>query len=174
MKRHLIGIAFVVAAVMAVPAYAVDPIEDSRIELIRNNCTAAQGAMQRVLASDRVTRINRGRAYEDTLRLLAAFNSRASLNTYNVSELVAHTATLEKQFTTFKGQYLDYEQKLRVVIDMNCKDQPAEFYNNLQRTRTSRDAIQQAISSIDKTLADYRTSLDKAAPLFAENPEATN
>lgn len=170
MKRYLIGLVFVLAAA-AVPVYAVEPIEDSRIDLIRNNCVAAQGAMQRVLASDRVTRINRGRAYEDTLRLLAAFNSRASLNTYNVSELVEYTSTLETQFTAFKTQYLDYEQKLKSVIDMNCKDQPAEFYNNLQRARAARESIQKSIDNIDKTLTDYRTGLDKVAPLFVNKPE---
>ena len=140
MKRYILGLILFSVVAFSAPVQAVDPIEDSRIDLIRSVCISSQGAMQRVLVSDRVTRINRGRAYEDTVKLLAAFNSRAALNTYNVSDLVANTATLETQFGKFKNQYLDYEQKLKIVIDVDCKDRPAEFYNNLQRARASRRA----------------------------------
>lgn len=166
MKRYIFGLLIFSFVALSAPAHAVDPIEDSRIDLIRSVCVSSQGSMQRVLVSDRVTRINRGRAYEDTLKLLAAFNSRAALNTYDVSGLVANTSVLESQFSKFKTQYLDYEQKLKVVIDVNCKEQPAEFYNNLQRARASREALQAMIADIDKTLGEYHTNLDKAAQLF--------
>jgi hypothetical protein len=170
-KRYIFGLIIFSVVAFSTPAQAVDPIEDSRIDLIRSVCISSQGAMQRVLVSDRVTRINRGRAYEDTLKLLAAFNSRASLNTYNVSDLVANTSSLETQFGKFKTQYLDYEQKLKVVIAVDCKEQPAEFYNNLQRARASREALQVTISDIDKTLVEYRTNLDSAAALFPVSKE---
>lgn len=166
MNRRLLGLAIMIAAAFATPVQAVDPIEDSRIDTIRANCVFSQGALQRVLVSDRVTRINRARAYDDTLKLLAAFNSRASLNTYNVSELVEATSTLESQVASFKNAYKDYEQKLLVVMDMDCKSEPAEFYNNLQRARSAREGLQATIVAIDKKLTDYKAALQKVAPLF--------
>lgn len=175
MKRYLTGLIIFALLLTTSPVHAVDPIEDSRIDLIRSVCVSAQGTMQRVLVSDRVTRVNRGRAYEDTLKLLSAFNSRAALNAYNVSDLVANTSSLEKRFGSFKDLYLAYEQNLKVVIDMDCKQQPAEFYNNLQRARASRNDVQAAIAAIDQKLDEYRINLDKAAGLFpGETAKAVN
>lgn len=151
------SIAFVVIGSHFVSA--LEPLTDARIEIIRQNCTEAQATMQRVLRSDTASRVNRGRAYEQTIKLLAAFNSRAALNTYNVPGLIDSTATFESEFSAFKDTYIAYDNALRDALNIKCSEQPVTFYDALHKARDQRALLVTHITAMNHLLDTYDAGL---------------
>jgi hypothetical protein len=159
MKRF--GLLVSVALVVLVSPFvsAAEPLDDARIEIIRQHCQEAQVTMQRVLRSDTAARVNRGRAYEETIKLLAAFNSRAAFNTYNVPGLIESTAAFEDEFNDFKSTYISYDTSVKNILRIKCTEQPVTFYDSLTRIREQRAALHGHILKMDEHLDTYNLGL---------------
>ncbi len=65
MKRLGLMLAFALVALASPFVFAAEPLDDARVETIKQNCSQAQATIQQVLRSDTATRINRGRSYEE-------------------------------------------------------------------------------------------------------------
>ncbi|MBC7746437.1 hypothetical protein H7Y40_00440 [Pedobacter sp.] len=174
MKRF--GLLLSTALVVLVSPFvsAVEPLDDARIEIIRQNCTEAQVTIQQVLRSDTASRVNRGRAYEETIKLLAAFNSRAALNTYNVPDLIESTALFESEFSAFKTTYINYDIALKDTLKIKCTEQPVTFYDALTKTREKRAALALHITTMDRLLDTYETGLVEVSSQIKVKTASTN
>ena len=140
---------------------AAEPLNDTQIEMIRQNCLAAQGSMQRLEQSEAVSRRNRGVSYESTLRLMAALNSRVAINKLNAPNLVSLTSEVEKKRSEFTEKYLTYNNSFTVTMKLaNCREQPVTFYDYLTQTRELRTALSSTIDDIDRLLDQYQVELD--------------
>lgn len=171
-KKALIITALVVAVVSAPFVNAQsEPLDDERIERIRQNCIVAQGSMQRILRSDVATRINRANAYESLLAQMAALNSRAALNQYSVPELAEQTRDIADTFILFKEEYQSYEIRLQAAIDLNCEEQPVTFYDAVVVAREARDKLSDRINIIEKDLDEYQLAIDELATLVKARDE---
>lgn len=159
MKRAglLLSTALVVLVSPFVSAQA--PFDDARVEVIRQNCTAAQVVMQRILRSDTASRLNRGRAYEETTKLFAAFNSRAAINRYNVPELVQASADFEKEFSAFRVTYIGYDTSMKEALRIRCQEQPVTFYDALTKVRENRAKLAAHVTKLSQTMTTYKTGL---------------
>lgn len=174
MKR--IGFLLATALVVLVSPFvsAAEPLDDTRIEIIRQNCSDAQVTLQRVLRSDTASRVNRGRAYEETIKLLAAFNSRAALNTYNIPDLIESTASFEAEFVAFKATYIKYDESLKNTLRIKCTEQPVTFYDSLTKTRELRAALAVHITSMNRLLDTYDTGLTRITGEIKTKTGSTN
>lgn len=159
MKRF--GLCLSVAMVVLVSPFvsAVEPLNEARVEVIRQNCSSAQVSMQRVLRSDTASRLNRGRAYEETIKLLAAFNSRAAINTFNVPVLIQTTADFESEFSAFKTSYIVYDTSMKETLRIKCSEQPVTFYDSLTKTREQRAKLHAHINKMNEYFDAYATGL---------------
>ena len=167
--KRFISLFAVALAVFAAPFVSAEaqPLSDRQIGVIRQNCTQAQQILQQLQRNEAATRVNRGREYESTLRLLALFNSRVALNKLNVPVLAATTSEMEKKFDAFRADYLAYDDQLKTVLKLTCKEQPVTFYDQLTLVREARAKVAKDVKDIDglldqyqKALIDLRTSFD--------------
>lgn len=159
MKRFGLFLSTTLVVIVSPFVSAAEPLDDARIEIIRQSCRSAQTTMQQVLRSDTAARVNRGRAYEETIKLLAAFNSRAAFNTYNVPGLIESTAAYEAEFVAFKATYINYDTSLKNTLRINCIDQPVTFYDSLTRTKELRAGLTAHIVKMDQLLDTYNAGL---------------
>lgn len=155
---------------------AAEPLNDAQIEMIRQNCLAAQGSMQRLEQSEAVSRRNRGVSYESALRLMAALNSRIAINKLNAPNLGTLTSEVEKKRTEFTEKYLTYNNSFTVTMKLaSCREQPVTFYDYLTQTRELRIALSATIDDIDRLLDQYQEELNtlKASVAGAPAPGVT-
>ncbi len=124
--------------------------------------------MQRTEAA---TRVNRGREYETLLRLAAAFNSRVVLNKLDAPTLISTTSRMQDRFTVFQQHYLDYADKVDDTLDINCKEAPVTFYDNLTAAREARAQVATDVVEMDKLLDEYQRGLDTLKDVL-KNAEA--
>lgn len=160
MKRSvtLFAILLTVVAAPFVSAEA-QPLSDRQIDLIRQNCTSAQQIMQRLQRDEAAARVNRGRQYETTLRLMASFNGRAAINNVNAPRLSAATSEMEKKFASFRANYIEYDDQLKLVLKLKCSEQPVTFYDELTLAREARAKVEQDVKAIDIVLDQYQNAL---------------
>lgn len=160
-SKRLISLFAVALVVFATPfvGAAAQPLTDRQIDIIRENCSEAQQILQRLQRSEAAARVNRGREYESTLRLLASFNGRVALNKQNVPELAAKTSEIEAKFASFRADYIAYDDQLKKVIGLKCKEQPVTFYDELTLAREARAKVKKDIKDIDALLDQYQKAL---------------
>lgn len=142
------------------PGSAPAGLTEQKIATIRQNCVDAQSNLQRIQRSDVVSRTNRGRSYEETLRLMAAFNGRLAYNKINEPRLNEIATELQKNFTVFYGDYTNYENTLEQVIRVNCVDQPVSFYQLLVQARGQRLQLKNDVDAMQRLIDEYAARLN--------------
>lgn len=141
---------------------------------IEQNCVAAQVSMQRTQASDAVARTLRGREYEDISKLMTAFNSRVASNRLSIPGLSENLATLSRiSKNDFFNNYTAYANAIDAAIKLDCKNNPAEFYEQVISVRSMRAALKADVDRMAQTIEAYKKSVNEfRATLTAPQPAA--
>lgn len=158
LPRIIIGVFATVAVTsgIALSAAAQNPeLTPEKLEQIRNNCGAAQSAIQRIQKSDIVTRSNRGRSYEYILQLMASLNSRIALNKLSQTRMVEITSELHAKYRSFYGHYTEYEAVIDQILRLQCTERPQEFYDTLQTLRAQRTRLADDVSQMRQLIDEY-------------------
>lgn len=162
MKRFslLIAVFLTLASAPLVRAEAAQPLTDQYIEAIREGCSNALRGILQVQKSEAVTRVNRGREYESTLQLMVALNTRIVANKLDAPTLTSASSKMQQQFSQFQAHYLIYADKMDATLDVNCKQAPVTFYDNLSAAREARAKVAEDIKKIEVILDEYQTGFD--------------
>lgn len=132
------------------------PLTDEHASRVMANCTSALSSLSQLHRSDGLLRVNRGQVYEYIATdLMSHLNSRLVLNKIDASELVDITASFDKEVSAFRASYKRYEEKLSVVLRMDCSKRPGEFYQAVNEARTLRAKIYQNVQKITNLMEDY-------------------
>jgi tetratricopeptide (TPR) repeat protein len=175
MKRFLIvSIVFAVAVTGVVASnslfvHADNLMTEAHIQRIRSNCVEAQSTLYQLHASDALLRVNRGQLYESmSTKLMEPFDSRLTLNSYNAADLVATAASYDRQLSTFRTDYQQYEESMSKTLQINCTNQPVAFYDSVADTRTKRSKVHEDAMALHKTIGDYKDAFEAFAKNFKE------
>lgn len=177
MKKRIFSWMVIAALLLAVLNSSVtlaDPadltLSQEQLTAIKANCIDAQSQLQRVQRSDTVARTNRGRGYDATLRLMAALNSRVTLNKLNLPKLVENTTALQTKFNQLYNDFTKYNNSMSNTISIKCQNQPAVFYATLTQTHGLRVQLAGDIRDMDKIVDDYGTAVNELKDIVTKNP----
>jgi hypothetical protein len=153
---------FVVAfsASVAASAQSAD-ITSDKLDLIKSRCTNSQFALQQIEKRDAVSRINRGRAYDQMLRQVSAFNSRFAYNKISSPDLIDITAQLQDAVDAFRSSYDRYDTDITDALKIDCKQKPADYYNVILKARDDRSAVGNQVTKIVDLMGQYRSAIEK-------------
>lgn len=158
-KVFLASFAILAAALITANfAYAED-LSDERKNSISQNCVHAQSNLHRLSSSDTTTRINRGRDYDQALKLFYLMNTRVASNNIAEPKLAEITKEFEKELSTFRENYNSYNSQLKITVDFNCANEPQEFHNNLNNTREKRSNLNSSIIKLNNLIEDYQNAI---------------
>jgi predicted nucleic acid-binding Zn-ribbon protein len=156
----LLAVAFIMLAPLSVVAQTVT-LTPVQLDAIRQNCTSMQLTLQQLQKRDEVSRINRGRAYDQLLNQITAFNSRLAYNKISLPQLSQITANLQSSIDRFRTAYSAYDESLSGTIKSDCKNHPADFYNRIQTSRDQRTVLGTQVTQVEQLSALYRDELAK-------------
>jgi hypothetical protein len=180
MKRYVMVSVAVVACMaatavlhgLAVRADDAPPMTEAHIERIRNNCVEAQSTLSQLHASDALLRVNRGQLYESlSVKLMAPFNSRLSLNRLDGTQLVATATAYDNQLANFREKYQAYEEAMSKALRINCKNEPVSFYDSVADARAKRKAVHLSTLGLHETIKRYKKDFNAFAKAFKEKSE---
>jgi LPS O-antigen subunit length determinant protein (WzzB/FepE family) len=161
MTRGIIGFAAVFALVLGASAVisAQTDLSSGLLDTIRSRCSNSQFALQQIEKRDAVSRINRGRAYDQMLRQVSALNSRFAYNKVSSPDLIQITTDLQQGVDAFRASYDRYDTDIADALKVNCKDKPADYYNVILKARTDRTAVGGQVSGINDLMKQYRDAI---------------
>lgn len=176
MKRFSLFVAVFLSLVASplVRAETTQPLTDQHIAAIREGCSSALRGILQVQKSEAVTRVNRGREYESTLQLMVALNTRIVANKLDAPTLTSAAAQLQKKFSDFQASYLTYADRMDATLEVNCKQAPVTFYDNLGMARDARAKVAEDIRQIETILDDYQNGLDELQRTVSPGAEAAS
>jgi len=134
-------------------------LDDEGRNHISQNCAAAQSNLQRLGSSDTTTRINRGRDYDQALKLFFTMNTRVASNNITEPKLAEITKEFENELSFFRDNYNSYNEQLRNTIDFGCVSEPQEFYELLEASRSRRTILNANVTKLNKLIEDYQQAI---------------
>jgi len=168
MNRFLAVLAFsgvfLIAAMLSQSVRAQEYLPENQVNQIRQNCVRAQSVLNQLHATDALLRTNRGQIYElISTKLMAPLNSRIALNRLGGLKLAASTLEYDKQLTTFRSSYQQYEESMSETLEINCKEQPLFFYDSVKTTREKRQKLHEDADQLNALLRVYKNDFEDFA-----------
>lgn len=156
-------------------ARAVDApliLTNDQVEHIRNVCADTQIAIRNLHATDALARINVVQQYTTiSTRMMAPMNSRVAINKLDGVELTRLTVDFNNELEHFRspqGLYPDYERTQSAAINMNCYDQPVEFYDTVNLMLKKRTGLRESADKLGGLLKEYRAQVAVIEKQIAE------
>jgi hypothetical protein len=155
-KVSILVFGLLVASLTLIGSVSAADLNDQTRAKIAENCSVAQSTLQRISSSDTTTRINRGRDYDQVLKLFHAMNTRAASNNIAEPKLTELTKSFETALNDFRTNYNQYNDQLKGTYESDCKNQTQTFYDALQKTRDGRSKINNDINKLDALINEYQ------------------
>lgn len=151
----LVGGAFFVFAQQ--PAYAAESaITPEVINRVKARCIENQGTLNRLHKTDAFIRIDRGNLYQTISdKLMVPFNRRVASNQLDPGKLLTITSDYKSEYAVFYQAYIDYDNALSKVLDIDCTKEPVTFYNALVEAREKRVKLSESIGRLKGLIRDY-------------------
>ncbi len=145
-------------------AKAQTTLSEGHVERIRQNCVAAQASLYRLHANDALRRVNLGPLYENiSTKLMAPLNSRIALSRQEGLKLAATTLEYDRNIDLFRSSYNDYEKAMSGTLEMNCAENPVEFYERVSSTRQKRQRLYEDTQTLATLLNAYKAEFEAFA-----------
>ncbi len=170
--RLLMAVTLLLGACMVMSvreAGAAATITPEKIARIRSHCVENQAALNRLHQTDAFLRNDRGNLYRTISdKLMVPLNRRLASNQLDGGALLTITADYNEAYTKFYDQYIQYDNALSKVLEINCTREPVAFYNALLIAREKRNelsktnqTIKDLVRQYGATFTDFKAAYDK-------------
>lgn len=135
----------------------VPPLDPKKRGLISLSCPSIKLQLQKIQKNDARARVYLGAEYETiNSNLMVNFNLRLTKNHYVLPEFVNSHAEFKKLHENFKTNYIHYAESLNKLTELDCKDSPDDFYQQLQVVRGARAGVDSDTAALNGKLEQYR------------------
>ena len=86
-------------------------------------------------------------------------NLRLVKNNLAVPELTEQLTSFSSLRSSFKNDYIIYSQELESLINLDCKNEPANYYKQLQVVRKKRAAVSQDVWRLGQLISTHRETV---------------
>lgn len=138
-------------------AYAASTtITPEVINRVKARCIENQAALNRLHKTDAFIRIDRGTLYQTIGdKLMVPLNRRLASNQLDPGKLLTITSDYKAEYDVFYRAYIDYDNSLSRVLDIDCTREPVTFYNALVEAREKRTKLSESIGRLKALIRDY-------------------
>lgn len=136
-----------------------DTITPEIIARIRSRCIENQGTLNRLHKTDAFIRNDRGNLYRTIGdKLMVPLNRRLASNQLDGGALLSITSDYKTEYNRFYRAYIEYDNALSAVLDIDCDRQPVAFYNALTDARNKRAKVSESITKLKDLIRQYGVS----------------
>lgn len=157
-KRLFIGLTIALACAPGF-VYAQSSLDTAKLNMISQSCSGIQTTLDQLQRRDLVTRTNLGRAYEDQITQIDSFTQRLHANNISSQTLDGPIAEFKNDVNSFRAAYVQYDDRMTTLRQIDCRNQPNDFANSLDQTRISRQNLSDTVANGDASLVAYRQAL---------------
>lgn len=140
---------------------SAESLTSEQREHIEANCVGIKSSLNQLHVADALLRVNRGQLYETMAsKLMDKFNGRLSLNHLDNQAMTTVSGNYYAALSTFRSDYIAYENKLSSAIAIDCTQQPDAFYEATEQARQLRFTVHSDVEKLHTIIDDYRSSVN--------------
>lgn len=139
MKRILTSL-FLSVLILA-PMAPVNAQTDLQEALITERCSIIKQTLDKQRRRDLVSRINRGREYQNLIDQQQALTDRIRNNGMDQSQFEQRLNELKFAFDVFRSDYTAYDDAFSGLLAIDCKKDSGNFLSALINVRTLRQKL---------------------------------
>lgn len=173
MKKRLFAL-FATALVLIPSAAHADALNPTRLEAIRQRCAVIQTTLDQLQRRDLVARTNRGRAYEAQIKQIDSLATRLRNNKITAPMLEAPSTQFKTVVEAFRTAYVTYDDRMTVLRQTDCRNQPQEFALKLEEIKVLRLTVGAEVTKGEEALAQYRIGLVQLRESLADGKKEAN
>ncbi len=164
---HGLGLLVAVTGMTVLLAWQVRAAEDltvltqTQIDGVSKSCRESKQQLRQLHASDALIRVNIGQEYENiSSRLMAPLNSRIALNGLDGVVLSQTTVSYNEDLLDFKSAYQVYSEGVVSALDIDCQEDPVEYYARIENARRLRAKLAETITRLNRNLTQYEMQFE--------------
>lgn len=155
MKRFLMVLS-ICMVFGALDVSLVGAITEKQEKAIIGHCSEIKGQLKTLQKDDARTRVHLGGRYETILtKFMTPLNIRLLENNMSSAELVENQNDFAEAKSLFNNDYINYQQDLEELVSIDCKNEPAAFYEKLDKVRQKRKTVQQDVLKLRNLISKH-------------------
>lgn len=155
----ILSLIFIVSATFSPLAHA-EEISEDKAGLISMTCGSIKLQLKKLQKTDSLLRVNLGSDYETILNnYITNLNLRLVKNNRASSDLTSLQTTFSSERERFKSDFTTYAKSLDELIDLDCKNNPYDFYKKLESTRILRSDVRASYLRLKDILSWHRSAV---------------
>ncbi len=153
MKRFLMALAILMLGFVSMPVFA---ITESQEVSIKEHCDAIKDGLKNVQRTDARTRVYLGGYYESILsKFITPLNMRLVENNLSTADFIENQNKFGEMKDKFMEDFISYQKNLEDLVAMDCKKEPVDFYEKLEKVREKRKTVGQDVSKIRSLISGH-------------------
>lgn len=129
-------------------AMAITEVQKNEIS---EHCEIIRDNLKNVQINDSRMRSQLGRYYDVILaKFIMPLNLRLVENNLPKAKLTENQSDFNKVQAEFKNEYIEYQKGLEELVAMDCKAEPARFYERLEWVRVERAMVAKKVGKLRK------------------------
>lgn len=149
----------VIFTTFSVPVFADEPDSaetSEKFARISQYCETIKSNFKRLAVSDSKTRTYYGGIYETiSSKYITPLNLRLIKNNYSLSEFVELQSSFINAREKFSSDFISYSKSLEELSVFDCKNNPSDFYEKLNKTREKRAVLKTDIETLNSLLKTH-------------------
>lgn len=162
MQRRVIISLLLVTSLILSPFSTANAInlDDDRIGAISQNCSIIKERLRRIESAGARSRVYLGTQYESIYSgLMSNLSLRLMRNGIANQDIADQQATFKSERERFRNDFIGYSQELKNLIAMDCRNNPQDFYRQLEKTRIKREDITKSIRRMNDIIKEHRETV---------------
>jgi len=156
-KCLIFGLSLVFTAGFGVNTFAAEEMSVTKKESIVEHCDAIRDSLEATQHTDSYARTYLGALYDAILnRFIMPLNVRLLKNNAAIEELTKIQADFVAERAEFNADFVLYSKELENLINIDCKDEPEEFYAQLEKTRVKRAVVDEDTKKLEKLVFEQK------------------
>lgn len=145
------------AVTLAPVAYAdASAISDTQRHVIQDHCDSIKEVLKNIQKDDSRARVYLGAYYEAIItKFVTPLNVRLVENNLSSAGLVENQNKLANARGVFTNNFVTYQQGLEELVLMDCKSEPQQFYDKLEKVRQQRKKVAQDTQQVRSLITDH-------------------
>ena len=154
MERVLFLIVVFAMSLVALPVGAISKEQEA---IIKDRCETIRENLKTVQKRDAKARVYLGGYYETILsKYMTPLNVRLVENNISDVALIENQNSFAKAKTGFAEDFVSYQKALEELVLMDCKNEPAKFYEELEAVRAKRAKMEKDMAKITDLINKHR------------------
>lgn len=145
-------------------------LNDTERGNLSTGCASIQASLKNLQKSDSKTRVLLGTSYQTLLtNYISPLNIRLIKNNLPDSTLTEIQSDILSSRNNFTNLFVTYSQHLESLIAMDCKNQPDDFYLELESVRFLRNKLESSVANVNNAITVHLKATDQLKTTLPTN-----